>query len=88
MNKGLPGFFLPRQSTRTVANTIVPHPSPAGAACGAGRFAPAGDRAVSCTRGKQREAVRFGTVHALRGKKKPTRQRGRSKTATGERIPP
>ena len=82
MNKGLPWFFLPRQSTRTVANTIVPHPSPAGAACGAGRFAPAGDRAVSCTRGKQREAVRFGTVHALRGKKKPTRQRGRSKTAT------
>ena len=26
--------------------------------------------AVSCTRGKQREAVRFGTVHALRGKEK------------------
>ncbi|GDZ20421.1 hypothetical protein MCC01959_14420 [Bifidobacteriaceae bacterium MCC01959] len=70
MNKGLPGFFLPRQSTRTVANTIVPHPSPAGAACGAGRFAPAGDRAVSCTRGKRREAVRFGTVHSPCGKEK------------------
>ena len=70
MNKGLPGFFLPRQSTRTVANTIVPHPSPAGAACGAGRFAPVGDRAVSCTRGKRREAVRFGTVHSPCGKEK------------------
>ena len=80
--------FLPRQSTRTVANTIrvAPHPQRVRRTGPAG--APPLEIAGSCTRGKQREAVRFGTVHALRGKKKPTRQRGRSKTATGERIPP
>lgn len=82
MNKGLPGFFLPRQSTRTVANTIVPHPSQL-----VRRAGPAGSPPPEIARCHVRAANGGKPFDSARstppaGKKKPTRQRGRSKTAT------